>query len=579
MARLPTPGGDENTWGNVLNDFLSQAHNSDGSLKDSAVTGLAGRNVSASTPANDDVLTYNSTTQQWEPKAAGGVPDATTSSKGVVQLAGDLGGTAASPTVPGLASKADTTALDAHINDTTAAHAASAIGFTPAGTIASTDVQAAIAEASGDLTTHTNSLHKSYVVVPSSWGTRWKAVRGLGGSQKLQIHIWSDSIGVDGQGASNARTTSMAALIQSNMQTNYGNGGSGLLNHSFATRTGTWTATNPGFGASATATATATMQFTGVVGTSLRIYYKNINITGSFRYQVDGGGFTTVTPPTGFSVDPGCTIVAVSDGSHTIDIEWVSGTVTIHGVYGEKSTGVVLSRIGFSGRAASHYSRNVVERLSLTTTNGSATVTSAGIGSFSSSMIGKYLWGTGTTSFDAQITAVASATSLTISANATASGTNTFDLCINPPTVSQTPGLINDPFLAQGLGRADAVILALGANDPATLDFNAATWVNGVSRILKPYYQGSTYSFTPDLIVVAEHQGNWFDTESHWPEIIYNMSAMAESMGGAFVDVWGIGHRSFKYWNDLGYFADNIHPSDTGHAQYAQPIIDLLNST
>lgn len=38
--------------------------------------------------------------------ATGGVSDATTGSKGVVQLAGDLGGTAAAPTVPGLAGKA-----------------------------------------------------------------------------------------------------------------------------------------------------------------------------------------------------------------------------------------------------------------------------------------------------------------------------------------------------------------------------------------------------------------------------------------------------------------------------------------
>ncbi len=38
-------------------------------------------------------------------------PDATTSSKGIVQLAGDLGGTAASPTVPGLSAKADDTAV------------------------------------------------------------------------------------------------------------------------------------------------------------------------------------------------------------------------------------------------------------------------------------------------------------------------------------------------------------------------------------------------------------------------------------------------------------------------------------
>lgn len=33
MARLPIPGSDENSWGNILNDFLQTEHNSDGSLK------------------------------------------------------------------------------------------------------------------------------------------------------------------------------------------------------------------------------------------------------------------------------------------------------------------------------------------------------------------------------------------------------------------------------------------------------------------------------------------------------------------------------------------------------------------
>lgn len=37
MSRLPTPGGDQDTWGNVLNDFLSQSHNSDGSLSTNAI--------------------------------------------------------------------------------------------------------------------------------------------------------------------------------------------------------------------------------------------------------------------------------------------------------------------------------------------------------------------------------------------------------------------------------------------------------------------------------------------------------------------------------------------------------------
>lgn len=37
MARLPTPGSDNGTWGTVLNDFLAQAHNTDGTIKDTGV--------------------------------------------------------------------------------------------------------------------------------------------------------------------------------------------------------------------------------------------------------------------------------------------------------------------------------------------------------------------------------------------------------------------------------------------------------------------------------------------------------------------------------------------------------------
>lgn len=33
MSRLPTPGGDTGNWGDILNDFLSQSHNTDGTLK------------------------------------------------------------------------------------------------------------------------------------------------------------------------------------------------------------------------------------------------------------------------------------------------------------------------------------------------------------------------------------------------------------------------------------------------------------------------------------------------------------------------------------------------------------------
>jgi hypothetical protein len=33
MSRLPTPGSDDNTWGTILNDFLSVSLNADGTLK------------------------------------------------------------------------------------------------------------------------------------------------------------------------------------------------------------------------------------------------------------------------------------------------------------------------------------------------------------------------------------------------------------------------------------------------------------------------------------------------------------------------------------------------------------------
>lgn len=53
MARLPTPGGDDGTWGSVLNDFLAQAHNGDGSLKSSVVNGAA------TDKADDSAVVHN----------------------------------------------------------------------------------------------------------------------------------------------------------------------------------------------------------------------------------------------------------------------------------------------------------------------------------------------------------------------------------------------------------------------------------------------------------------------------------------------------------------------------------------
>ena len=50
MSRLPTPGGDDGTWGTVLNDFLAVSHDSGGHLLGAALGAggalLAGNNLS-----------------------------------------------------------------------------------------------------------------------------------------------------------------------------------------------------------------------------------------------------------------------------------------------------------------------------------------------------------------------------------------------------------------------------------------------------------------------------------------------------------------------------------------------------
>jgi hypothetical protein len=130
VSRLPVPGQDDGMWGDILNDFLGQALAADGTLKSGSV-GTAHLQGGSVTNAKLDVATQttlatvsskytkpasgipksdlSSSVQQSldnaDAAAAGSTPDASSSIKGIIQLAGDLGGTAASPTVPGLSAK------------------------------------------------------------------------------------------------------------------------------------------------------------------------------------------------------------------------------------------------------------------------------------------------------------------------------------------------------------------------------------------------------------------------------------------------------------------------------------------
>lgn len=120
MARLPRPGQDDGVWGDILNDFLAVSHMDDGTVR---VEALPEPQVSdgSITPAKLSI-SYVPASEKGNTNgvasldASGRIPigqmpsgsiasDASATTKGVVQLAGDLSGTADAPTVPSLAIK------------------------------------------------------------------------------------------------------------------------------------------------------------------------------------------------------------------------------------------------------------------------------------------------------------------------------------------------------------------------------------------------------------------------------------------------------------------------------------------
>lgn len=127
MARLPIPGNDDGNWGTLLNDFLDVAHVSDGTLKNTGTMATkADDNTVVHTTGNeiaDGTKTFTVSPVVPTPTIGGQAAnktyvdsvvttpaDATTSTKGIVQLAGDLGGAGTTAAAPIISNGAITTA-------------------------------------------------------------------------------------------------------------------------------------------------------------------------------------------------------------------------------------------------------------------------------------------------------------------------------------------------------------------------------------------------------------------------------------------------------------------------------------
>lgn len=442
---------------------------------------------------------------------------------------------------------------------------------------------------------------------PRNWGEHWDDAKSDASDRVVRLDWWGDSIAVgdDASGGATANTQaqklgwtrdSMAGIVAAALQARYGDAGSGFYPPGLAVSTGTWT---NGFGYGAprsTATAAASYTWERVRGTEVRIYYANAAITGSLRYQIDGGAFTTVTPPTGFGIDPGVVIVTgLADTDHTVRVEWVSGTVGIHGVEGRRgTTGIRVNRFAQHGLAGSHFSQIEYKRVAATITNAATSFTIAGTGGFTQYDVGKFVADTaGVSQLPGGVTvaSVASATSATLSAAASGTGTRDFVLSHQPNTRPGIGALTINPNTFNpdgGQGQADLVVIALGVNDPSNLLYTEQTFRDGISTIVKPYTNlaGTTDPhWAPDFLFVVNHMGKWFDVAGRWPSIAQSIYDMAEGVQGQVFDAWEAGRRSWlyarhdlgssSYWS--GALGDNqIHPSAFGHRLVGDALVDLL---
>ncbi len=126
MTRLPVPGQDDGTWGDILNSYLLVEHNPDGSQKTLDVAkGGTGATDAANALTNLGAAAASDLTDH---------ESATTTVHGIAD-------TAALETQTGAQAR-----VDAHASTATGAHPATAISFTPGGSVSGVNVQSAISQ-------------------------------------------------------------------------------------------------------------------------------------------------------------------------------------------------------------------------------------------------------------------------------------------------------------------------------------------------------------------------------------------------------------------------------------------------
>lgn len=101
------------------------------------------------------------------------------------------------------------------------------------------------------------------------------------------------------------------------------------------------------------ATTAGTLAITGVKAATLTLYYRDT--TGTFRWQIDGGAWTTVTGTGGNGAAKSIVTGLDPDTLHTIDVDTTgnTGTATIYGIHASGIDGAEMLKMGNSSSVAS----------------------------------------------------------------------------------------------------------------------------------------------------------------------------------------------------------------------------------